>query len=99
MDFGYRFGGRENLEAIGFLRTMNERTFGAYPDVQTIAEESTAWPMVSKPIYIGGLGFGMKWDMGWMHDTLQYFSLDPMYRGIITGTLRSAWCMRSAKIS
>jgi 1,4-alpha-glucan branching enzyme len=62
------------------LRTMNERTFGAHPDVQTIAEESTAWPMVSKPIYIGGLGFGMKWDMGWMHDTLQYFSLDPVYR-------------------
>jgi 1,4-alpha-glucan branching enzyme len=75
-----RFGGRENLEAIGFLRTMNERIFNGFPDVQTIAEESTAWPMVSKPTYIGGLGFGMKWDMGWMHDTLQYMSLDPIYR-------------------
>ena len=75
-----RFGGRENLEAIGFLRTMNERVFASHSDVQTIAEESTAWPMVSRPIYIGGLGFGMKWDMGWMHDTLEYFSLDPVYR-------------------
>jgi 1,4-alpha-glucan branching enzyme len=75
-----RFGGRENLEAIGFLRTMNERLFGSHPDIQTIAEESTAWPMVSKPLYIGGLGFGMKWDMGWMHDTLQYFAQDPIFR-------------------
>jgi 1,4-alpha-glucan branching enzyme len=75
-----RFGGRENLEAIGFLRTMNERVYGTHSDVQTIAEESTAWPMVSRPSYIGGLGFGMKWDMGWMHDTLQYFSIDPVYR-------------------
>jgi 1,4-alpha-glucan branching enzyme len=82
-----RFGGRENLEAIGFLRTMNERIFGSHSDVQTIAEESTAWPMVSKPTYIGGLGFGMKWDMGWMHDTLQYFSLDPVYRKYHHGEL------------
>jgi 1,4-alpha-glucan branching enzyme len=75
-----RFGGRENLEAIGFLRTMNEHLFGAHNDIQTIAEESTAWPMVSKPTYLGGLGFGMKWDMGWMHDTLQYFAQDPVFR-------------------
>lgn len=75
-----QFGGRENLEAIGFLRTMNQKVFSAYPDVQTIAEESTAWPMVSKPTYLGGLGFGMKWDMGWMHDTLEYLSYDPILR-------------------
>jgi 1,4-alpha-glucan branching enzyme len=75
-----RFGGREHLEAIGFLRTLNERVYSAHSDIQTIAEESTAWPMVSKPTYVGGLGFGMKWDMGWMHDTLTYFSQDPMFR-------------------
>lgn len=75
-----QFGGRENLEAIGFLRTLNQKVYSAHPDVQTIAEESTAWPMVSKPTYLGGLGFGMKWDMGWMHDTLQYFSHDPIHR-------------------
>ena len=75
-----RYGGRENLEAIEFLRRLNETAYGEYPDIQTIAEESTAWPMVSRPLYLGGLGFGMKWDMGWMHDTLQYFSRDPMFR-------------------
>ncbi len=74
------YGGRENLEAIGFLRRLNEVVYGEYPDVQTIAEESTAWPMVSRPTYLGGLGFGMKWDMGWMHDTLQYVSRDPVHR-------------------
>jgi len=74
------FGGRENLEAVAFLRQLNTAVYGAFPDVQVIAEESTAWPMVSKPTYVGGLGFGMKWDMGWMHDTLKYFSLDPIYR-------------------
>lgn len=74
------YGGRENLEAIGFLRRLNEEVYGAHPDVQTIAEESTAWPMVSRPTYLGGLGFGMKWDMGWMHDTLQYFARDPVHR-------------------
>ena len=68
-----RYGGRENLEAIEFLRPLNEAVYREHPDVQTIAEESTAWPMVSRPVYIGGLGFGMKWDMGWMHDTLKYF--------------------------
>lgn len=75
-----QYGGRENLEAISFLRRMNEETYGNYPDTQTIAEESTAWPMVSRPTYLGGLGFGMKWDLGWMHDTLQYMSRDPIYR-------------------
>ena len=73
-------GGRENLEAIAFLRRLNEDVYEAYPDVQVIAEESTSWPMVSRPTYIGGLGFGMKWDMGWMHDTLRYFALDSVHR-------------------
>lgn len=75
-----QFGGRENLEATSFIRDLNEAVYGAYPDVQTIAEESTAWPSVSRPVYLGGLGFGMKWNMGWMHDTLEYFSKDPVYR-------------------
>jgi 1,4-alpha-glucan branching enzyme len=75
-----KYGGRENLEAIAFLRRFNEEIYKSYPDVQTIAEESTAWPMVSRPAYVGGLGFGMKWDMGWMHDTLQYMSRDPIFR-------------------
>ncbi|HEU5002664.1 MAG TPA: 1,4-alpha-glucan branching protein GlgB [Actinomycetota bacterium] len=73
-------GGRENLEALGFLRKLNETVYRAEPSVQTTAEESTAWPMVSKPTYVGGLGFGFKWDMGWMHDTLSYMSLDPIHR-------------------
>jgi 1,4-alpha-glucan branching enzyme len=75
-----RFGGRENLEAIDFLRRLNADIYGRFPDSQTIAEESTAWPMVSRPTYVGGLGFGMKWDMGWMHDTLDYMSRDPIHR-------------------
>ncbi len=75
-----RFGGRENLEAISFLRKFNERVYAEYPDVVTIAEESTAWPMVSRPTYVGGLGFGYKWDMGWMHDTLKYLEHDPIHR-------------------
>ncbi len=74
------YGSRENLDAIGFLRRMNEDVYRIHPDVQTVAEESTAWPMVSKPTYVGGLGFGLKWDMGWMHDTLQYMSQDPLFR-------------------
>jgi len=75
-----QFGGRENLDAISLLRRFNEEVYRNFPDVQTIAEESTDWPMVSRPTYIGGLGFGMKWDMGWMHDTLEYFTRDPIYR-------------------
>src|SRR5581483_9188405 len=75
-----KYGGRENLDAIEFLRQLNTAVYEEHPDVQTIAEESTAWPMVSRPTYVGGLGFGLKWDMGWMHDTLQYMSLDPVYR-------------------
>jgi 1,4-alpha-glucan branching enzyme len=73
-------GGRENLEAIAFLRRFNEVVYEAHPDVQTIAEESTSWPMVSRPLYVGGLGFGLKWDMGWMHDTLGYMAADPIFR-------------------
>ena len=73
-------GGRENLEAIHFLRQLNEAVYGMFPDVQTYAEESTAWPMVSRPTSIGGLGFGLKWDMGWMHDTLKYMERDPVHR-------------------
>jgi 1,4-alpha-glucan branching enzyme len=75
-----QYGGRENLEAISFLRQMNESLYRDMPDIHTIAEESTAWPMVSKPVYLGGLGFGFKWDMGWMHDTLKYMSQDPFFR-------------------
>ncbi len=74
------YGGKENLDAITFLRRFNEMVYLTYPDVQTIAEESTAWPMVSRPAYLGGLGFGMKWNMGWMHDTLDYFSRESIHR-------------------
>ena len=73
-------GGRENLEAIAFLKEMNEAVYLNYPDTQTIAEESTSFPMVSAPTSVGGLGFGMKWMMGWMHDSLQYFKKEPIYR-------------------
>jgi 1,4-alpha-glucan branching enzyme len=74
------FGGRENLEAIAFLKRFNEVVYQHHPDVMTVAEESTAWPMVSRPTYLGGLGFGLKWNMGWMHDTLTYFGKDAVYR-------------------
>jgi 1,4-alpha-glucan branching enzyme len=75
-----QYGGHENLEAVSFLRQFNETLYREFPDTQTIAEESTAWPMVSRPTYMGGLGFGLKWDLGWMHDTLDYFSRDPVHR-------------------
>jgi 1,4-alpha-glucan branching enzyme len=75
-----RFGGKENLDAIHFLRTLNEHVYAAFPDTMMIAEESTSWPQVSRPIYLGGLGFGLKWNMGWMHDVLNYMSQDPVYR-------------------
>jgi 1,4-alpha-glucan branching enzyme len=75
-----RYGGRENLDAIHLLRSLNEAAYTAHPGVQTFAEESTAWPMVSRPTYLGGLGFGLKWDMGWMHDTLAYFERDSIHR-------------------
>lgn len=74
------YGGRENLDALHFLRRLNEAVYRKFPDVQTIAEESTAWPMVTRPVSVGGLGFGMKWNMGWMNDTLKYFSMDPIHR-------------------
>jgi len=75
-----KFGGRENIEAIEFLRAMNREVFGRFPNATTAAEESTAWPQVSRPIEWGGLGFGYKWNMGWMHDTLNYIGRDPIYR-------------------
>lgn len=74
------YGGRENLEAVDFLKKLNYDVYSKYPYAQTIAEESTAWPFVSRPTYVGGLGFGMKWNMGWMHDTLRYMSTDPIHR-------------------
>ncbi|MDT8358311.1 MAG: 1,4-alpha-glucan branching protein GlgB, partial [Methanomicrobiaceae archaeon] len=75
-----QYGGKEDLEAISFIRRLNEVVYEKHPDVQVIAEESTAWPMVTRPPYMGGLGFGLKWNMGWMHDTLGYFSKDPIHR-------------------
>ena len=75
-----KFGGRENLDAIDFIRRLNEIAYSRHPGISTIAEESTAWPMVSRPVYLGGLGFGYKWNMGWMHDTLEYMSHDPIHR-------------------
>jgi 1,4-alpha-glucan branching enzyme len=75
-----QFGGREDLEAVAFLKELNEVAYSREPGIATVAEESTAWPGVSRPTYLGGLGFGFKWNMGWMHDTLAYFSQDPIYR-------------------
>ena len=78
--FRIEFGGRENLEAIAFIKQLNEVVHERYPGVLTIAEESTAWPAVSRPTYLGGLGFALKWNMGWMNDTLEYFAQDPIHR-------------------
>jgi 1,4-alpha-glucan branching enzyme len=90
-----RFGGRENLDAVAFVKEVNEAVFGLYPGATVIAEESTAWPGVSRPTYLGGLGFGFKWNMGWMHDTLDYFHHDPVHRrfhhGELTFGLLYAW--------
>jgi 1,4-alpha-glucan branching enzyme len=90
-----QYGGRENLDAMAFLRRLNAEAYGRHPDVQTYAEESTSWPMVSRPTEQGGLGFGFKWDMGWMHDTLEYLSRDPLYRkhhhGNLTFRMLYAW--------
>ncbi|TAN63622.1 1,4-alpha-glucan branching protein GlgB [bacterium] len=86
------YGGRENIEAINFLKRLNEVVYSEFPDVQMMAEESTDWPMVSKPVHLGGLGFGMKWNMGWMHDTLKYFAIDPLFRKYHHNTLTfSIW--------
>jgi 1,4-alpha-glucan branching enzyme len=82
-----RFGGRENLEAIDFLRVLNTAVYREHPDAVMMAEESTAWPMVSRPVDSGGLGFGLKWNMGWMHDTLDYLEKDPVYRRYAHGQL------------
>ncbi len=81
------FGGRENLEAVEFLKEVNVTVYGREPGITTAAEESTAWPGVSRPVYLGGLGFGFKWNMGWMHDTLTYFQKDPVYRRFYHHTL------------
>ncbi len=75
-----QYGGNENLEAVSLLRKINQEAYRLYPDVQTVAEESTSWPQVSRPVHLGGLGFGMKWDMGWMNDMLSYMSKDPLFR-------------------
>jgi 1,4-alpha-glucan branching enzyme len=82
-----KYGGRENVEAIDFLRQFNTSVYARHPDVQTVAEESTAWPMVARPVHLGGLGFGLKWDMGWMHDTLAYVAHDPVHRKYHHGQL------------
>jgi 1,4-alpha-glucan branching enzyme len=90
-----KFGGRENLEAISFLKELNEVTHRACPGTMMIAEESTSWPSVSRPVYAGGLGFDFKWNMGWMHDTLKYFQTDPLFRAgnhnALTFGLLYAW--------
>ena len=87
-----QYGGCENLEAIEFIRHLNELAHKLYPGISMIAEESTSWPGVSRPIYLGGLGFTFKWNMGWMHDTLDYFKLDPIYRSYHHGQLAFSIC-------
>jgi 1,4-alpha-glucan branching enzyme len=86
------YGGHENLEAVEFLKALNLAVYRDFPDTQTVAEESTAWPMVSRPTYVGGLGFGLKWNMGWMHDTLKYFQSNPVHRKYVHNQLTfSLW--------
>jgi 1,4-alpha-glucan branching enzyme len=89
------YGGRENLEAVAFIKRMNELIYGMNPGVITLAEESTAWPQVSRPVYLGGLGFGLKWNMGWMHDVLGYLAHDPVHRkyhhNLLTFGILYAW--------
>jgi 1,4-alpha-glucan branching enzyme len=89
------YGGRENLEAIAFVKRLNELVYGAHPGALMLAEESTAWPQVSRPVYLGGLGFGLKWNMGWMHDVLEYMAHDPVHRkyhnNLLTFGLLYAW--------
>ncbi len=89
------YGGRENLDAIGFLKYLNQTLFGYYPGILSVAEESTAFPGVTKPVHTGGLGFNLKWNMGWMNDTLRYIELDPIYRkyqgGLITFSMVYAY--------
>lgn len=85
-------GGRENLEAISLLQDLNREIYGRFPDVQTVAEESTNWPMVTRPVFLGGLGFGMKWNMGWMHDTLGYMGLDSVFRSYHQNQLTFSIC-------
>lgn len=86
------FGGREDLGAIEFLKRLNEAVYSEFPDVQTFAEESTSWPMVSKPTYLGGLGFGLKWNMGWMNDTIDYMKHDPVHRRYYHNDLTFSIC-------
>jgi 1,4-alpha-glucan branching enzyme len=90
-----QYGGNENLDAAAFLRRLNEAVYRFHPDAMTVAEESTAWPQVSRPLYLGGLGFGYKWNMGWMHDMLLYMGKDPVHRkhhhGALTFGLLYAW--------
>ena len=90
-----QFGGRENLEAVQLLKDMNTVVHAEFPGAVTIAEESTSWPGVSRPVYDGGLGFTMKWDMGWMNDTLQYLRRDPVHRSHHQGELsfRMVYCL------
>ena len=89
------YGGRENLDAVAFLQAMNREVYGTHPGVMTIAEESTSWPKVSQPVHEGGLGFGFKWNMGFMHDTLEYLTREPVHRKLPPQRtdLRPALCL------